>query len=123
MESEWLDPSGTFAVGRRGRMAMKFFGRRSEYIDEVTAYEPGGQVAHRTVEGPYQLETACLCEPAESGCRTTVLAETERFVGKLVDPLVSRLLRRGFRADLMRLKEILEVDSPTTLRQASLQQR
>jgi hypothetical protein len=108
VESEWLDPAAPFALGRRGRMAIRMFGRRVEYVDEVTAYEPGRQIAHRTVEGPFDLNTACLCEPADGGCRATVVAEAERMVGKLLDPLVARLMRRGFRADLATLKEILE---------------
>lgn len=111
VESEWLDPSASLAVGRRGRMAMKMFGRRTEYVDEVTTYEPGRQIAHRTVEGPLQLNTSCICEPAGSTCRTTVVAEVERMFGRfgrVVDPLIGKLMSRGFKRDLAKLKEILE---------------
>lgn len=108
VESQWLEPSESPGVGRRGRMAMKTFGRRAEYIDEVTTYEPGRQIAHRTIEGPIDLNTACLCRPADGGCRTTVMAEAEKMFGRLLDPLVARLMRRGFKADLAKLKEILE---------------
>lgn len=114
VESEWLDPSATLARGRRGRMAMKIFGRRAEYIDEVTMYEPGRQIAHRTIEGPFDLNTACLCEPADGGCRTTVVAEADRMLGRLgrlLDPLVARLMSRGFRADLVKLKWVLEANA------------
>lgn len=111
VESEWLEPSAILAIGRRGRMAMKTFGRRTEYVDEVIAYEPGRQIAHQTIEGPFALNTACLCEPADGGCRATVVAEAERMVGRLLDPLVARLMRRGFKADLATLKEILEADA------------
>lgn len=114
VESEWLDPSGTLAPGRRGRMAMKMLGRRMEYVDEVTAYEPCRQIAHRTIEGPLDLRTACLCDPVDGGCRTTVIAEAERMLGplgRLLDPLVARLMSRAFRADLAKLKEILEANA------------
>ena len=111
VESEWLDPAANPGVGRRGRMAMKMFGRRAEYVDEVTAYEPGRKIAHRTVEGPFDLNTACLAEPVDGGCRATVVAEAERMVGRLLDPLVALLMRRAFKADLARLKEILEADT------------
>lgn len=114
VESEWLDPSGRPAPGRRGRMTMKMLGRRVEYVDEVTAYEPGRHIAHRTIEGPLELNTACLCDPVDDGCRTTVIAETERLLvplGRLLDPLVARLIRRGFKADLARLKTILEANA------------
>lgn len=108
VESHWLEPSESPGLGRRGRMAMKTFGRRMEYLDEVTAYEPGRQIAHRTIEGPIDLDTACLCEPADGGCRTTIVAEADKMFGRLLDPLVARLMRRGFKADLANLKAILE---------------
>ena len=108
MESEWLEPSARLAVGRRGRMALKMFGRRAEYVDEVIVFEPGRRIAHRTVEGPFQLNTACLCEPEGGFCRTTVVAEAGRMFGRFVDPLIARLMRRGFTKDLARLKTILE---------------
>jgi hypothetical protein len=70
------------------------------------------------VESPDALTAASLhCANAPNttpkekvpviSCRATVVAEAERVVGKLLDPLAARLMRRGFRADL-RLKQILE---------------
>jgi uncharacterized membrane protein len=120
IESEWLDPAprdsgASMRVGRRGRMVMKNMGRRSEYIDEVTEYEPGRRIAHRTVEGPMKLNTACHTEPASGGCRATVVAQADRFaggpLGKLADPILATIMRRGFRADLARLKNILEAEA------------
>jgi hypothetical protein len=108
VDSEWTDPTATLQVGRRGRMVMKFFGRRLEFVDEVTKYESGRQIAHRTVEGPFWLSTACLCGEEIGGCRTTVVAHAERMVGRWVDPLVAKLMHRGFKSDLARLKGILE---------------
>jgi uncharacterized membrane protein len=70
-ESEWLDPAAPMGVGRRGRMVMQAIGRR-EYLDEVTEYEPSRRIAHRSVAGPMVIHTACLAEPAGSGCRATV---------------------------------------------------
>jgi uncharacterized membrane protein len=112
-ESEWLEPARAAGLGRRGRMVIKAGGRRSEYIDEVTAWEPGRLVAHRTVEGPMALDTACLAEPAgDDRCRATVIAATEPrgVLAKLTDPIVARAMRRSFRGDLTRLKETLEND-------------
>lgn len=116
VKSEWLEPAesdtGAPRIGRRGQMVMKVPGRRTEYIDEVTRYEPGRLVAHRVVEGPIQLNTACITEPAPSGCRATVMAETAQFIGgafgKLANPLLAKIVRRGFKADLARLKQIME---------------
>ena len=119
VESEWLDGTATdlpapIGVGRRGRMLLKLPGRQAEFIDEVTEYEPGRRIAHRTVNGPMPLNTACLCEPAGDGCRATVMGATERLPGGLLGraaaPLVTMVMRRGFKADLVRLKRILESD-------------
>lgn len=118
-ESHWLDPDGAekagpTAVGRRGRMVMKIQGRRTEFIDEVTQYEPGRRIAHRTVEGPFSLNTACICEPDGGKCRATVVGEADRLVsgvlGPLIEPFVAWGIRRSFKADLARLKDILETD-------------
>lgn len=109
VESEWLDPAGPPGVGSRGRMIMRSLARRSQYVDEVTEWEPGRRVAHRTVEGLIDLDTACIAEPADGGCRATVVAETDRVPGgRLAEPVVARIMRRMFRADLARLKNILE---------------
>jgi uncharacterized membrane protein len=120
VESEWLEPAApdtdaSVGIGRRGRMVMKNMGRRLEYVDEVTDYEPGRRIAHRTVEGPIQLNTACLTEPAGDGCRASVIAETDSFVGgalgKVANPIVARIVRRGFKADLAELKHLLEAET------------
>jgi hypothetical protein len=73
VESVWLVPvsSDTEAPiewGRRGRIVMKSMGRRLECIDEVIDYLPGKLIAHRTVEGPINLNTACITEPVGDGC-------------------------------------------------------
>jgi uncharacterized membrane protein len=117
-ESEWLDPAEPLRVGRRGRMVMQAMGRR-EFLDEVTEYQPGRRIAHRSVAGPMVIHTACLTEPAGSGCRASVLYEPECLpgggvVGRLTAPLTARIVRRTFRADLARLKDILEAKAEVT---------
>jgi uncharacterized membrane protein len=113
-ESEWLDPAAPMGVGRRGRMVMNAMGRR-EFLDEVTEYEPGRRIAHRSVAGSMQIRTACIAEPAGEGCRATVLYEPERLpggvLGRVTAPLTARIVRRNFRADLARLKDLLEAEA------------
>jgi uncharacterized membrane protein len=112
MESTWLDPGGTPRLGRRGRMVIKLFGRRMNFLDEVTDYLPGRRIAHRTVEGPLSLNTACICEPAEHGCLATVVGELDRmpggWLGRLAAPFVGPIIRHGFTGDVRRLKALLE---------------
>ena len=124
VESEWLDSTGTdlqapIGVGRRGRMLLKLPGRQAEFIDKVTEYEPGRRIAHRTVKGPIPLNTACICEPAGDGCRATVMGAIERLpggrLGRAAAPFVTMFMRRSFKADLVRLKRILESDVHTNI--------
>ena len=113
-ESEWLDPTAPMGVGRRGRMVLQAMGRR-EFLDAVTGFEPGRRIGHRLVAGPMVIHTACLAEPAASGCSATVLSEPERLpggvVGRLTAPLTARMIRRTFRADLARLEDLLEAEA------------
>jgi uncharacterized membrane protein len=115
--SEWLNPAEPMGVGRRGRTVMQAMGRR-EFLDEVTEYEPGRRIAHRSVAGPMVIHTACTAEPAGSSCRASVLYEPERVPGgvvsRLTAPLTARMVRRTFRADLARLKDILEAQADVT---------
>jgi uncharacterized membrane protein len=117
VESEWLDVAAPLSVGRRGRMVLKILGRRTEALDEVSEIVPGERIAHRTVQGTFLLNTACLTRLEGGGTRTTVVAEAESLVGgkagRVADPLIARLMRRGFRADLRRLKKILEAEIGT----------
>ena len=116
-ESEWLEEGAPLLVGRRGRMALKVFGKRTETVDEVSELVPGERIAHRTVKGTFLLNTACLTAAEGSGTRATVLAEADHLtggrLGRLVDPVIASFMRRGFKADLRRLKRILETsESP-----------
>jgi uncharacterized membrane protein len=82
---------------------------------EVSEYEPGRRIAHRSVAGPMEIHTACIAEPEGNGCRATVLYASQRLpggvVGRLTAPLTARIVRRNFRADLARLEDILETQT------------
>lgn len=117
VESEWLDSRASdsvapIGIGGHGRTVMQLPGCRAAFVDEVTEYKLGRRIAHRTVEGPVPLNTACICEPAGDGCRATVVGEVHRLpdgvLGQLAEPAVALVMRRGFKADLARLKDILE---------------
>jgi uncharacterized membrane protein len=114
VESEWIDPGASTDVGRRGRMVMNVFGTR-EFSDAVTEYEPGRRVAHRSVSGSVAVRSACLAEPVAEGTRATFSWEAEHLPGGRLaalglQPLLARAVRRGYRADLARLKRLLEDD-------------
>jgi uncharacterized membrane protein len=117
IESEWVDPAASTGVGRRGQMVMNVLGRR-EFVDEVIEYEPGRRVAHRSVSGKMVLRTACMAEPAGEASRVTVTYEPERLpggiFGRIAAPLMAAVVRRNFKADLSRLKTILEAERRDT---------
>ena len=110
-ESQWLDPQETTRVGRRGRSVMNVMGRR-EFADVVTRYVPGSLVEHRQVSGPLVMDTACFAEPHGTGCRVTITYEPKGFpggpIGWLAAPFALKRVRRMYRGDLARLKEVLE---------------
>ena len=114
VESEWLDPAAPTKVGRRGRMVMKVFGTR-EFSDAVTEYGPGRRVGHRSVSGSVAVHSACAAEPVAEGTRATLSWEPEHLPGGRLgalatQPLLTRTIRRNYRADLIRLKSLLEDD-------------
>ncbi|MGH8946693.1 MAG: SRPBCC family protein [Acidimicrobiia bacterium] len=111
VSSEWVDEGEPTGLGRRGRMVMHT-PRLTEFEDEVTEYEPGRRVGHRSVSDSMTVLTACYADPVPGGTRATVVLEPERLpggpFGKLATPFIERTVRRNFRADLARLKQILE---------------
>lgn len=111
VSSEWVNDGEETALGRRGRMVMHA-PRLTEFSDEVIEYEPGRRVAHRSVSDSMVIRTACHAEPANGGTRATLVFEPERLPGGpfswLVAPFVAHTTKRNFRADLARLKQLLE---------------
>ncbi len=111
VSSEWVDDGEETALGRRGRMVMRV-PRLTKFEDEVIEYEPGRRVGHRSVSDSMVIRTACHAEPVAEGTRAILVFEPERLPGGpirwLVAPFVARSVRRNYRTDLCRLKQLLE---------------
>jgi uncharacterized membrane protein len=111
VSSRWVDDRQKTKLGRRGRMVMHV-PRLTEFEDEVIEYEPGRRVGHRSVSDAMVIRTACHAAPAPEGTRATLVFEPERLPGGpiswLVAPFVARSVRRNYRGDLSRLKQLLE---------------
>jgi uncharacterized membrane protein len=126
IESEWLDEAAPTGLGRRGRMLMEAMGKR-EFADEVTRYEPGRLVAHRSESGPMVIHTACIVRPVGGVSRVTVSYEAESLpggiIGRILEPLTSRIVRRNYRADLRRLKALLETKAAADPQQSPGERR
>jgi Polyketide cyclase / dehydrase and lipid transport len=106
---EWLTPR-PLAVGARVAFAARFLGRTLSYTYEFVEYAPSSRLVMRTAEGPFPMETTYTWEDAGDGATRMTLrnrGEPAGF-GRIAAPVMARAIRRANRADLRRLKAILE---------------
>jgi uncharacterized membrane protein len=97
------------AVGSRLAFVARFLGRRLEYTYEVREHVPGERFVMSTAQGPFPMETTYAFEDAGTGTRMTLRNRGEPAgFAKVGAPLMERAMRRANRADLRRIKEILE---------------
>jgi uncharacterized membrane protein len=104
----WRTPPPV-AVGSRLAFVARFLGRRLEYTYEVREHVPGERFVMSTTQGPFPMETTYAFEDAGAGTRMTLRNRGEPAgFAKVGAPLMERAMRRANRADLRRIKEILE---------------
>jgi hypothetical protein len=106
---QWEPP---LAVGALLRFVARFLGRRLEYTYEVREHVPGERFVMRTAEGPFPMETIYTWADAADGATAMTLRNRGEPAGfaKFTAPVMARAMARANRADLRRLKEILETD-------------
>jgi uncharacterized membrane protein len=87
----------------------KFLGHRFDTPFEVTAHEHPRRHSHKSTGGPIPQEWTLTFEEVAGGTHVTEVVEGEPggFFG-LAEPLLERVARRQFRADLETLKDLLE---------------
>ena len=88
----------------------RLLGRRLQYTYEVVELVPGERLVMRTQQGPFPMETTYTWSPAgDASTRMTLRnrGEPAGFTG-LLAPLIAPAMRRTNRADLAKLKAILE---------------
>jgi uncharacterized protein YndB with AHSA1/START domain len=98
------------AVGARAAFVASFLGRRLVYTYEVVEWEPGRRLVMRTAQGPFPMETTYTWEPAGDGSTRMTLrnrGEPKGFAA-VGAPMLAAAMRRANRADLARLKALLE---------------
>jgi uncharacterized protein YndB with AHSA1/START domain len=107
-ESEQLT-DGPVGVGTRIRGGGRVLGRPIGIVIEVTALEPGSRFAYRGAAGPLRTHNIVTFESVAGGTQVTWTddVELDGILG-LLEPLMGRMVRRGYEADLVRLKAILE---------------
>jgi uncharacterized protein YndB with AHSA1/START domain len=94
-----------------GRVAFeaRFLGRALTYTYEIIEYEPARTLVMRTAEGPFPMETTYRWEPVAEGTRMLLgnRGEPTGFA-RFAVPVVAAAMRRANKADLARIKALLE---------------
>ena len=70
-------PGGPLSAGATFTEVRSFLGKRAVSTLEVTAAEPGRELALRTVSGPVEVTIRHLLEPSGDGTRVRVEAEAD----------------------------------------------
>jgi hypothetical protein len=106
---EW-ESAPPLRVGSRVAFVAHFLGRRLAYTYEVIVSEPASRLVMRTSQGPFPMETSYEWRSAGPSRTTMTLRNrgVPRGFSKLLQPFMALAMRRANRADLARLKMILE---------------
>jgi uncharacterized membrane protein len=85
-------------------------GKRIEYVNEVTRLDPGSVLEMRSVKSPFPMEITYAFEDVSGGrTRASVRVQGDpSALYRLAGPLLSRQVKKNVKADLERLKDILE---------------
>jgi uncharacterized membrane protein len=109
--AEWIEE------GSRFRERRSFLGRTAQLELEVTALEPDRRFDVKSVSGPVRFEIHHSFE--ESGAATVVRVTAEAKIGgglRFAARMVQGQAERQFKADLQRLKQLLERAHPSPTR-------
>jgi hypothetical protein len=101
---------GPVGPGAQVERVAGFLGRRIEYVNEITAYEPGRGLKMRSVRAPFPMTVEYDFEDAGDGAtlaRIRAGGETGRYYA-LAGPLLSFMVRRGIARDLGALKRAVD---------------
>src|ERR687894_2095943 len=98
------------AVGSRMDFVAGFLGRRLAYTYEVVELVPGERLVMRTAQGPFPMETTYGWQPLDAGSTRMTLRNRGRPRGfsVLASPFMAAAVRRANRADLPRLRRLLQ---------------
>jgi hypothetical protein len=106
---EWRSPK-PLAVGSEIAFVAEFLGRRIAYTYRINELVPGERLVMGTSDGPFAMETTYEWADAGEGLTHMTLRNrgTPSGFSKIVAPAMAGAMRRANRADLARLKSILE---------------
>jgi uncharacterized membrane protein len=98
------------AVGSRMDFVARFLGRRLAYTYEVTDLVAGERLVMRTAQGPFPMETTYTWQELDADSTRMALRNRGRPRGfsRWAAPFMAIAVRRANRADLARLRTLLE---------------
>ena len=103
---------GPIRTGSRAHVRRK--GGWGDGLLEVLEFEPDSRWVSRNEIGPFSVTMTALIEPQnEAASRLTVIGDNRaRGVVRFLLPLLAPLFRRQMQASLMRVKELVETETP-----------
>src|SRR4051794_9128299 len=105
---EW-ETEPPVAVGSRVHFVARFLGRTLDYTYEVREHAPGERFVMSTAQGPFPMETTYTWDDQGAGTAMTLRNRGEPAgFAKVAAPVMARAMERANRADLRRLKALLE---------------
>ena len=108
LRSARLVGDGPLAEGSRVARVASFMGRKVEYVNEITALEPGRKLDMRSVKAPFPMHITYTFEDRDGG---TLVRNHVRGGGGLFSlgsPLFAPMVRRNVQKDLERMRDLLE---------------
>ncbi|BCJ44901.1 ATPase [Actinoplanes ianthinogenes] len=106
---EWVSEP-PLRLGSRVTFQAQFLGRTLRYTYEIVEYEPGERLVMRTAQGPFPMETTYTWTSADGGGTRMTLRNRGEPSGfsRVAAPMMATAMRRANRADLARIKDLLE---------------
>lgn len=105
---EWKT-SPPLSVGSQIAFSARFLGRTIAYTYEVKDFIPGQRLVMATSDGPFAMETTYTWDDSPNGTRMTLRNRGRPSgFGNVAAPMMSAAMRRANKADLARLKSLLE---------------
>jgi uncharacterized membrane protein len=115
-DAEWIGglrsahrlDDGPLRQGSRVARVASFMGRKVEYLNEVTALEPGRRLEMRSVKAPFPMHIVYSFEDRDGGTAVRNHVRGGGGILSLGSPLFAPMVRRNVRRDLERLRDVLE---------------
>lgn len=104
-----------FGLGSRVDGSIKVAGKRIDFVEEIVEFDPPRRFSARTIESPIPFRVTVWSDPVSGGTLLEWLTEVDQFggfFGKLAEAVVIGMYRRELKADLERVRQLIETEAP-----------